>query len=909
MVALVPSAARNYRNADAAVPLPDDFLDREVSAEDGRQAGLQEWCKQEVLSQSRQRSDLAQLRDEAAAPNSDRLHLGSLAKDAQHLDTELKRRRDEAVDTSTRRTRASAALADLSKQIQALASTRDGLPSLEKEGRSQSQVQAAQHALDRLLKRAKAEEVKAQAELKGKEPAMLKQELIGMEAEFVNMTSEIARLRTEQIGAHRTQRVLIAALQDEDAFVADTRSICNLADQVYGRMHKQVFPMLHGIVEQAKKGAEAKDASAAADDDAADADDAAAAAPPTTTPPPPAPALRHHRHKHKAPPPTTTPPPAEPLDADEEDDPAPAAPTTTPAPLPVRPRRMRATTPPPPPPPPPIVTTTPRPAAPPAAPKAPVALASAAKDDLEGDLDPANDGPPPPAVARKAAAAAPTAPPAAPAAPAAPPAPPAVAAVASKAPSDDDDLDLSYPASKGPAAAAVKKHVAKPPPPVADDLGLDDDMDAPMPVKPMKKGKHKAAAAQPSPPPLPADLTDFKDDFKDDPKDDLDDLPPPPVHKSRKHKTADMEAPPPDVSATLEDHKPMKATKGKKKKVHDFHDQTSGIMDLVQTPMTYSAWHPEHTDANLAASAKSELLAAEQAFDKDDAASFLQVDSEQSEEAQAQKAGGETAGLVLEQYAHSLGSEALLQLARAKLSIQQLKALWHRVRAPLKENPREAKAKTWCKDFQKESLELEKKALAGRVAAAVKLSQTLAQHRALESEAAARQRALEVFQQGTRSLVDMKAKQEEQASAVHAVLRELRREVKRVDPTDAVPQGAPAGADGDAPEGPLEALGRASGLASAGGSEMEDIIGAALARRTKAENAAKAGLENVRSKLRKVAAMLQENRRAPAPADHNLRNQYRQMCGWMLESIEARKHRDEGERDAIRAALAVVLAH
>merc|ERR1719203_160326 len=59
--------------------------------------------------------------------------------------------------------------------------------------------------------------------------------------------------------------------------------------------------------------------------------------------------------------------------------------------------------------------------------------------------------------------------------------------------------------------------------------------------------------------------------------------------------------------------------KGKKKpRKHDFHDQTSGIMDLVQTPTTYTAWHPEHSDTSLAVSAKNELLAAEKAFDTSD---------------------------------------------------------------------------------------------------------------------------------------------------------------------------------------------------------------------------------------------------------------------------------------------------
>merc|ERR1719478_2050713 len=107
----------------------------------------------------------------------------------------------------------------------------------------------------------------------------------------------------------------------------------------------------------------------------------------------------------------------------------------------------------------------------------------------------------------------------------------------------------------------------------------------------------------------------------------------------------------------------LKSKKPVKKK-HKFQDQTNGIMDLVQTPTTYTAWHPDSGDAVLKASAKNELSAAERAFDAPDGPSFLQLWTEDQASTNDGSASA-VAQMLLEQYASTLSSATLLQLSRA----------------------------------------------------------------------------------------------------------------------------------------------------------------------------------------------------------------------------------------------------
>lgn len=358
----------------------------------------------------------------------------------------------------------------------------------------------------------------------------------------------------------------------------------------------------------------------------------------------------------------------------------------------------------------------------------------------------------------------------------------------------------------------------------------------------------------------------------------------------------------------------VKKNKKKGARKHVFPDQTSRIADLVQTPTTYTAWHPEHSDAAMAASAKSELLAAERAFDEDRPASFLQLDGVAQQTALEQRllpaAEGSTlpsrggpvaaASLLLERYARSLGSAALLQLSRTRLDLGRLSRLWQEVQAAGEEGGREAQAVSWCRDFKREAQEKAEADHATRVKAAANLTEVEAEQHLLEQEAAAQERVLQVIHEGSDHLKSLLSQVRERAASLLGTIRALQKQAQQL-----------AGQD---ESGLRESLGRAEGLATSGGAEVEDLVSAALSRRQDAERSRKAATDELQQRLaalasRRTALKADAGRQSGGEQAGSLRAHYDQICKWTLEDLQARRHKEEAERDAIHAALAVLSSH
>jgi len=375
--------------------------------------------------------------------------------------------------------------------------------------------------------------------------------------------------------------------------------------------------------------------------------------------------------------------------------------------------------------------------------------------------------------------------------------------------------------------------------------------------------------------------------------------------------------------------------KGKKpKKKHS--DPTTGIADLVQTPTAYTAWKPEaRSSGAMSASAKADLQAAEKAFSE----FFLQLGSskrrsnseepvqwlsfERSSEGtgnssppanNGESAAAAVASLILERYAKNLGSTALLQLSRARLTLAGLMGLWQRVQRDAAASAagrgtggrHDDQTAKWCTDFQQDAQALQQQAEAAQEAAVTNLTEVKAERHLLQKEAQVQDRVLQVVGEGSKSLKALLGRVTHRASSEALLIHKLQQQATALDP-------AAGGNVAIATAGLREMLGRAEGYSNSGGAEVEDLVRAAIKRRADAEKQLRmvaAQLRNRLQLLRQEEASLaaKASVRQVAQQGSSMQQHYEQMCKWTMEDIQAREHKEEGERDAIRAALAVLSA-
>jgi len=271
----------------------------------------------------------------------------------------------------------------------------------------------------------------------------------------------------------------------------------------------------------------------------------------------------------------------------------------------------------------------------------------------------------------------------------------------------------------------------------------------------------------------------------------------------------------------------------------------------------------------------------------------------------------EVANLVLEQYANTLQSTPLLQLSRAKLSLVKLKSLWEKVQTldTSSGGGHEAQAAKWCKDFQHEAANIVEQTSVRKRRAELSLLETETHESVLQQQAMAQSQILKVLGRDTSSLQDLLSELQDQFDSTSQTMQFLRQSAG-----ETASRGG--GADVQAGlNGLYENLGKAEGLVSAGSSEIVDILESAIQRRKSAEDKLKTNSVAVQAKLsgvrsqRMSLAQVSNSQAASSLQDKSLQDRYEQMCSWTLDDIEARKHREECEKDAIHAALIVLTAH
>lgn len=391
---------------------------------------------------------------------------------------------------------------------------------------------------------------------------------------------------------------------------------------------------------------------------------------------------------------------------------------------------------------------------------------------------------------------------------------------------------------------------------------------------------------------------------------DMDDPAPAPIHK---HSRAieppvdDFDEPPSrknQVPQGFEGGWRSLLKKKQAKKKHKFQDQTNGIMDLVQTPQTYQAWHPGSTDAVLKASAKSELSAAEKAFDAPDGDSFLQI---RSSDQVSDGSAAAVAQMLLEQYAATLSSATLLQLSRAELNQVTLQALWKQissVNTSMAHSEHEAQSIKWCQDFQDQVRDRKKKKRTTQRQASAELANTETQNLVYGQEAKAQERFFAAVEKDVQKMRQLLGRVAHEFDSTEAVVQKLQQDISRT-----------AGA-ADASLQPKfydlqMALGKVDGMVSSGSAEITDMIKVATSRRDKSGAMWRDSLAQVQeavADVQKEQATLAEEKAEQAEAsdqEDGLRDRYQQMCQWTLDDFKARKRQEECEKTAIQAALIV----
>lgn len=329
-------------------------------------------------------------------------------------------------------------------------------------------------------------------------------------------------------------------------------------------------------------------------------------------------------------------------------------------------------------------------------------------------------------------------------------------------------------------------------------------------------------------------------------------------------------------------------------------------MDLVQTPTTYQAWKPDATDAVLKASAKSELSAAERAFDAPDG-SFLQLRSDVNE-ASGDGSAVVVAQQLLEQYANTLGSATLLQLSRADLSLTTLKTLWNQIAAvntTVARGEHEAQSIKWCQDFDQKSRLAKNKKRAAKRQAASELAEAQTQSLVYGQEAKAQERFHAAVDRDVHDLRALLGRASRQFDSTGAVLQKLRQDIRRTaSVTDENYEAHFFGLE--------ESLGKVEGIVASASAEITDVIKAAAARRAKSGAQWRESLAQVQEAVadvqRQQARIADE---AAEQADTNdqedgVRDRYEQMCRWTLDDFHARQRQEECEKTAIKAALIVL---
>lgn len=343
-------------------------------------------------------------------------------------------------------------------------------------------------------------------------------------------------------------------------------------------------------------------------------------------------------------------------------------------------------------------------------------------------------------------------------------------------------------------------------------------------------------------------------------------------------------------------------------------DDALGIMELMQTPKTYTAWQPDQGVASTAAKAKDDLLAAERALDDDDEGekqipakrdvrsfhpdrasmtdplAFFQFGSAIRRPAlSAPKLEDNLVAMLLRKFAMATNSTLLMELSQEELSKESLQSLLRKLEtgSPDAVDAQDSELRKMCEAYEQESSKSMEEELSNEVHNHYTAAKAREEKKVLQREVQAREHLLSAF--GSTSHRLMTAKQLVSGAADKQRFQQLKQEVEKLGQSPSHTE--------------LQILMSSfDNLVQQEEQELTDAVVTAVSRQEQAESRDQHELEDLKAKMLKLDSSAQ----TPAIATKTERNKLERICAVTMSGVKARHLQHEVQCIAIRFAIALV---
>ncbi|CAE7350169.1 kif19 [Symbiodinium sp. CCMP2592] len=344
-------------------------------------------------------------------------------------------------------------------------------------------------------------------------------------------------------------------------------------------------------------------------------------------------------------------------------------------------------------------------------------------------------------------------------------------------------------------------------------------------------------------------------------------------------------------------------------------DDALGIMELMQTPKTYTAWQPDQGVAATAAKAKDDLLAAEKALDDDDEGekdtpakkdvrpfhpdrasltdplAFFQFGSEVRRPALSAPKEDNLVAMLLRKFALATNSTLLMELSQEELSKESLQSLLHKLETESADavDAQDSEIRKMCEAYEQESSKSMEEELSNEVHNHYAVAKAREEKKVLQREVQAREHLLSAFGRTSHRLMTAKQLIQSGAASDKQRFQQLNQEVEKLGQSPSHTE--------------LQILMSSfDNLVEQEEQELTDAVVTAVSRQEQAESRDQHELEDLKAKMRKLDSYAQ----APATATKTERNKLERICAVTMSGVKARHAQHEVQCIAIRSAIALV---
>lgn len=341
-------------------------------------------------------------------------------------------------------------------------------------------------------------------------------------------------------------------------------------------------------------------------------------------------------------------------------------------------------------------------------------------------------------------------------------------------------------------------------------------------------------------------------------------------------------------------------------------EEHSSIMDLMQTPKTYTAWQPDKGPSQPAEKAKEDLLAAEKAFDDDDESgknmfskkrskqSFLQLDdadlggadplsffqmgsmSVQDLSIPPFAAARSEVAMLLEKFADLTNSSTLLELSKSQLQTKDFEMLLEKLTAESDDD----RSQQFCASVLQKETSIETK-LKAELKEYYQQAKARHEAQALRREVVAREHLVSVFGNTSQRFTAVQELLQQSFSEEHGRLQRLEAQLLQLEATKNARSAA---------EELHSILGQLQTTMHHAQEELEDTLASASSRQKQAEKMDQQSLEQ-------LVAHVKGLERSLAVVDSSPKLE--KLCRLEAESRAQRQEKHQMELEALRTAKAL----